>query len=473
MFRFYVTSASVLTAFVFAAGALEAQPLHPDVSQELQVARQVMESPGFQSAVEYLEGAQEETVQEWLSLCNAYGPQGDEIYRSRLIRKLFRIYGLEMVRIDDARNVIGVRRGVGDGPTVVLNSHMDDPQVYPKEQPIEAFVADDRVWCPAAGDGLIGTIQLLTALRAMNAGNIETQGDVWFVTFTEEEVGSTGVQHFIRGNYPHNIDWRNGDILAQFHGSGGDGTSTGSSPYIYFSQLRVFVPLDWQRWRMDAVDALGPIITGINEEVRDSRTAGAAYGGGTEEPEELLQLNMSMVRGDPFHNGTADQAWIRFDMRSHDEQILIDAGRNIERIAARVCEQMGEGCLYAYEVNMKLGVEGLEGFDKGNFAAARMAAAAGQALYGTQPMIDPTGGCGDCRRSYMGGMPMMSFRGRVLDHNDGNFEILDSRGRRGLQSRVRRKSSGHDDTASAEIVRIWAAIRQGVLFATAYTGPAN
>ncbi|NQT94106.1 MAG: hypothetical protein HQ559_15195, partial [Lentisphaerae bacterium] len=233
------------------------------------------------------------------------------------------------------------------------------------------------------------------------------------------------------------------------------------------------VPLDWQRWRTDAVDALGPIISDINQEVRNSRTNQADYSGRVEEPEELLQLNMSMVQGDPFLNGTADQAWIRFDLRSHDEQILIDAGRDIERIAARACEQIGEGCLYAYEVNMKLGVEGIEGIDKSNFAAARMAGAAGQALYGTRPMIDPTGGCGDCRRSYMGGMPMMSFRGTVTDNNDGTFETSASRGGGGLVSQVRRKSSGHDDTASAEIVRMWAGVRQGLLFALAYSGLAN
>ena len=44
---------------------------------------------------------------------------------------------------------------------------------------IEAFVADGRIWCPAASDDLMGGTQLLSVLRAMNAGNIKTKGDVW------------------------------------------------------------------------------------------------------------------------------------------------------------------------------------------------------------------------------------------------------------------------------------------------------
>ena len=85
---------------------------------------------------------------------------------------------------------------------------------------------------------------MLTVLRALNAGNIDTKGDIWFVGFTGEEVGGedTGAEQFVRTNYLHNIDWC-GDMLAQFHGSGGEGISTGCGPYVNYSQLRVFVPI--------------------------------------------------------------------------------------------------------------------------------------------------------------------------------------------------------------------------------------
>jgi hypothetical protein len=122
---------------------------------------------------------------------------------------------------------------------------------------------------------------------------------------------------------------------------------------------------------------------------------------------------------------------------------------------------------------MKLGVEGLEGWDKTNNAPARMACAAAQALYGTTPTINPGSGCGDCRRAYMGGMPMFSLQGNVLDLGEGKFEVR--QGRRGapLQSQVRKKSSGHDVTQSAEIDGIWSGIKHGLLFAVSYCGMAE
>jgi acetylornithine deacetylase/succinyl-diaminopimelate desuccinylase-like protein len=444
------------------------------LTQELAVARRALSLPRIESAFAYVEQSEEETVREWLSLCNAYGPQGDEIYRSRLIYKLFRIYGLEKVHIDDALNVIGVRPGTGGGRTVVLNAHHDNLALWPKDQPVEAFVADGRVWCPAAGDDLIGVTQLLTVLRGMNAADIRTRGDVWFVTFTGEEHDSRGARQFVQSHYPHNIDWRRGDVVIQLHGGGGEGVATGSTPIRHRTQLRVFVPLDWNRWRTDAVDALGPIIQRVNDELRDPRSLSVDpfRPRPGEMTEDLLYLNMAMVRGNVVHNATSDQASIRFDLRSPSEARLWQAHQDIQQIAAEECSKLGEGCGYLYELFDKKGTDKpIEGWDKLNNAGARMVAAAAQALYGTTPVIDSASGCGDCVRGYEGGMPGMSFRGNVVDYGGGRFEVRRRRG--GPQSAVRRKSSGHDVTESAEIVRVWSGIKHALLFLAAYSGLAN
>jgi acetylornithine deacetylase/succinyl-diaminopimelate desuccinylase-like protein len=236
----------------------------------------------------------------------------------------------------------------------------------------------------------------------------------------------------------------------------------------------MFVPLGWNRWRTDAVDALGPIIQRVNNELRDPRSMTVAeYETGVGElTTELLYLNMAMVQGNVIHNGVSNQAWIWFDLRAPSEARLWQAHRDIEQIAREVSEQMGEGYTHSYEINMKLGTEGIDGWDKVENAPARMAAATAQALYGTTPVIDPTRGCGDCRRSYMGGMPMMSLRGNVVDYGGGRFEVRQGRGGE-LQSTVRRKTSGHDVTESGEIVRLWSGIKHGVLFAVTYAGLAN
>ncbi len=466
------TTILILVAF----SNVTAQRAMPDLSRELEIARQVLSSAEIQQAFGYVDRAEEETVQEWLSLCNTYAPSSDEIYRSRQIYKLFRIYGLDDVRIDDLRNVIGVRKGVGDGPTVVLTAHHDNVGLWPQDQPIEAFVADGRVWCPSAGDDLAGVVQMLTVLRAMNAANIETEGDVWFATFTGEEPArehaSPGAEFFARSNYPHNIDWRNGDILVQLHSGGGAGVSTGSTPVRHRTQLRVFVPFDWQRWGPHAIDALGPLIERLTA-LRDPRVSGpGTQPRGSNDP-TLLFFNMPMVEASEIINSPAKEVRIRFDLRSPSEQRIWQAHQDIQDIAAEVCEELGEGYSYVYEITSKNGVgidvaeNALAGWDKVNNPPARMIAAASNVLYGTEPTIDPDNGCGDCVRSYLEGMPAFSFRGSVLDLGGGDFETS---GRQLLESEVRRMSVGHDVTESADIQGIWAGVKHALLFTVSYTG---
>ncbi len=454
----------------------------PDLTEEVQEAEAVLATERLQAALTYVDGAEDESVQEWLSLCNAYGPSGSEGARSRLLYKLFRIYGLTEVRIDDALNVIGVRKGEGDGPTVVLNAHHDNVDLLPLDQPIEAFVADGRVWCPAAADDLMGVTQMLTVLRALNAADIRTSGDVWFVGLTGEEAptgpshpdASPGSEQLVRANYPHNLDWRNGDILVQFHGGGGQGVATGSTPVRNRSILRVFGPFDnGLRWGPHGVDALGRIIARVGPEVRDPRGSPVPFERTATDPlpDEVLSLNMGMIGGSEIIGRPGSDTWVRFDMRAPSQARLDIAHAAIQGVAAEVVADMGDGYSYVYEINSKNGVEeGIRGWDKVDNPPARMAAAASVALYGTPPLIDPDNGCGDCVRAYKTGMPAFSFRGGVVDRGNGQVELQASRA---LDSEVRRATATHDVTESGEIVRLWAGVKHGLLFTVAYTGLVN
>lgn len=459
---------------------VQAQDL-PDLTEELRITRRTMRSPQLQRAFEYVEDSESETVQEWLSLCNAYGPSGAESQRSRLLFKLFRIYGLDNVHIDDALNVIGVRPGVGEGPTVVLNAHHDNVALWPADQPVEAFVADKRVWCPAAGDDLMGVTQMLTVLRALNAANIETEGDLWFVGLTGEEApfgaghadASRGSEQLVRANYPHALDWRRGDILVQFHGGGGEGVNTGSTPIRNRTQLRVFVSFERDRWAPHAVDALGRIIARIGPEVRDPRSTRVPFERATQRPlpPDVLFMNMGMIWANEIISRPASEAWIRFDMRADREARLLEAHEAIRRIAEEELAEMGDEFSYVYEINSKNGVEGgIEGWNMVDNAPARMAAAAAQTLYGTTPVINASTGCGDCVRAYLTGMPAFSLTGNVTDFGSDGFEVGEVRG---LESEVRRRTASHDVTESAEIVRLWSGIKQGLLFAVSYVGLAG
>jgi acetylornithine deacetylase/succinyl-diaminopimelate desuccinylase-like protein len=459
-------------------------PPLPDLSKEVTEARTTMGLPVMQRAMQYVEGKQvdpKELIDTWIGLCNAAGPSGDEIYRSTHIKKLFQIYGLENVHIDGALNVIGVRPGTGKGPKVVLNAHHDQIAIFSKDQPIEAFVADGRMWCPAAGDDLMGVVQMITILEAMNASKMQTEGDVWFVTLTGEETDFRGGRHFARSNYPHHLDWKKGDVVMQFHGGGGGGASTGSLPMIDDAKLWFFTPFERQiagqegsdrRWRPHGVDALAKAIIEIRKQLSDStrdclRCADA-------DSRAQFYVNMAMVQGMPIRNTPGSEAWVRLDLRSQTKEGMQRAHGELLRVAKEACTGI-EGCRYQLEVMSRLGLaEEIPGWDKVNNRGARMAAATSQVLYGNPGIIDPTRGCGDCQGSYMEGMPAMSFRGDVVDYGKGRFE----RTRKyeqygGLESAVRVRTSGHHATQSQQIVTLWAAAKHGLLFTAAYAGVAN
>jgi len=469
-----VAAGAILAAAAVAgpAPAQEAGTQVLKVPQEEAVARTVLGSAPLRKALAYVNASDDETVAEWLSLCNAHGPSGDEIFRARHIWKLLRMYGLENVHIDDRNNVIGIRRGTGGGPTVVLNAHFDNnSHGWPKEQPIQAFVADGRVWCPAAGDDLMGTTQVLTILRAMNAGNVQTKGDVWFVFFTGEEPlkdnASMGAELFVISNTPHNIDYKRGDILMQLHGGGGMGVSTGSIEVRHRAQLRIFVPVERSEWDVHTVDAMGPILARISKEVRDPRAASTnrtAAG----RAKDVVMFNMAQIEAGKTLNQTATEASVRFNMHALTEDLLWQVHDKIQKIAREECVRIG--CTVHYSINSKNGLEGgIPGFDNVNNPAARMAIAASNVLYGTEGAVNPIGGCGDCVRAYRNGMPAFSLRGTVLDHGDGRVDRNPPRGEK-LESAVRRQTRNHDPTASAPIENVWAATKHGLLFATAYAG---
>jgi tripeptide aminopeptidase len=445
-------------------------PVTPNLEKELKVVRGVLDSADMQKAIAYIESSRDETLQEFLQVCNANAPSQDEWFRARLLQKLLLIYGLENVHIDDERNVIGIRRGLGKGPTVVLDAHYDNIRRAPKEQPVEAFIADGRVWCPGASDDIVGVIQVLTALRAMNAANIQTQGDVWFAFFTNEEPltnqASSGAGYFVESNYPLNLDWKNGDILVQLHGGGGEGVTTGNTDMRHRPMLRVFAPMtsEWGPW--NANEVLARILVRITKEVRDTREAALDRGTPVE---NLLLMNPSQIESSTALNGPTTEASIRFDMHTLTEERLWQADRQIMQIAKEVCAEFGKGCTYHFTVNNKNGAEnGLPGWNLVENAPARYAAAASQALYGKPGVIEPAGGCGDCVRAMRNGMPAMSLRGDIIDHGKGKIDL--EPGRSVLQSQTRRATANHTVTGSAEIDTIWAGTKHGLLFAVSYAG---
>ncbi len=126
------------------------------------------------------------------------GLPGDEEAVAARVREEMEALGLEDVRTDEAGNVIGVARGRGDAPPVLLNSHMDvvaegdwDEWEHP---PFSGEVSGGFLHGRGAMD-IKGPLALQTYTAAALAG--EAPGDVIVAHTVLEERGGLGMKHLL------------------------------------------------------------------------------------------------------------------------------------------------------------------------------------------------------------------------------------------------------------------------------------
>ena len=125
---------------------------------------------------------------------------GEEAELARRVIMEMEELGFDEVDLDGAGNVLGCLRGRGEGPTVMMNTHLDhveagDPGAWP-HPPFEAVLADGRIWGRGAVD-IKGPLaaQLHGAARA--AEGERPDGDVWVTAVVQEEVGGVGARHLV------------------------------------------------------------------------------------------------------------------------------------------------------------------------------------------------------------------------------------------------------------------------------------
>ena len=116
-----------------------------------------------------------------------------------IICKRMQELGFKDAAIDAEGNVIALRKGSGGGrPKLVLSAHLDT--VFPEGTDVTVKEKDGVILAPGIGDNSRGLAALLSLIKAMNANEIATVGDILFVgTVGEEELGNLrGVKALFR-----------------------------------------------------------------------------------------------------------------------------------------------------------------------------------------------------------------------------------------------------------------------------------
>jgi acetylornithine deacetylase/succinyl-diaminopimelate desuccinylase-like protein len=93
--------------------------------------------------------------------------------------------GLEDAYIDSEGNAIGIRRGNGDGPTLLVAAHLDT--VFPEGVDTSIELRGGRYYAPGIGDDTRGLAAMLSIIETLNDSGIQTHGDIMFAANVGEE----------------------------------------------------------------------------------------------------------------------------------------------------------------------------------------------------------------------------------------------------------------------------------------------
>jgi acetylornithine deacetylase/succinyl-diaminopimelate desuccinylase-like protein len=158
----------------------------------------ILANPKIIKTLEDIKADDDRALAEQKRITEIPAPPYKESVRAAYYVKRFQELGFKDASIDTEGNVIGLRKGSGGGPKLVVSAHLDT--VFPEGTDVTVKEKDGVILAPGIGDDSRGLAALLSLIQAMNANDIKTVGDVLFVgTVGEEELGNLrGVKALFR-----------------------------------------------------------------------------------------------------------------------------------------------------------------------------------------------------------------------------------------------------------------------------------
>ena len=176
------------------------QDLVPIAETSLEAFSRITAYESVQSSLQRIIETEPDTIQEQFSITEIPAPPYKEQERAAYYLGQMRSRGLQNAYIDSEGNVIGVRKGTGEGPIFLISAHLDT--VFPEGTDTTVKLRGGRYYAPGIGDDTRGLAALLSVIDTLNASGIETIGDVIFAgNVGEEGTGDLrGIKAIFRDN---------------------------------------------------------------------------------------------------------------------------------------------------------------------------------------------------------------------------------------------------------------------------------
>lgn len=294
---------------------------------EQQIA-QLLANPAVQSALAHIEQTDAQTMDDLVTLTEIPAPPFAETERGQAFLDMLVELGVDSAWVDDEGNVLGLRRGSGNGDVLALTAHLDT--VFPEGTDVTVRVVGDTLYAPGIADDTRGLATLLAVLRALNTTNIRTDGDILFVgTVGEEGLGDLrGVKYLFRDGGPRI------DSFISVDGTGAFGvTHQGLGSHRYRVTYLGPGGHSWGAFSLgNPAHAMGRAIShfedGANLYVR-SAPCRTSY-------------NVGRLGGGTSVNSVPFEAWMEIDMRSECQNTLLEIDAILQEAVQRALGEENE-----------------------------------------------------------------------------------------------------------------------------------
>ena len=118
-----------------------------------------------QSSLQRIIETETDTVREQLRITEIPAPPYKEQERAAYYLEQMRARGLQNAYLDAVGNVIGIRKGTGEGPIFLISAHLDT--VFPEGTDTTVKLRGGRYYAPGIGDDTRGLAALLSLIDTL------------------------------------------------------------------------------------------------------------------------------------------------------------------------------------------------------------------------------------------------------------------------------------------------------------------
>ena len=270
-------------------------------------------NPKVRAALDIIKADNAWTLQQQVELTQIPSPPFKESARAAEYKKRLEALGLTNVRIDSVGNVIAERKGVGTGPTVLIQGHLDT--VFPEGTDVTVKRDGDKLHAPGIGDDDRGLAVVLAVARAFAKAGVQTNGTVYFVGDVGEEGPGNlrGTRNLVTKELKGKIDYF---ITVDGAGLGIASRAVGSNRY------RV-------TYKGPGGHSYGAF--GIPNPIHALGRAIAAIGDIQVPTTPKTTFNVGIIQGGTSVNSISADATMEVDMRSEDAASLAQVDAKVQK----------------------------------------------------------------------------------------------------------------------------------------------